>query len=282
MLKANDPFFQVPQTTRKTSAGDVQLPILYFDASALYGFFLVEKQKVDSLLAGTGLEADLVMGNYSIAGIACYEYRDTSVGVYNEVGLAVTASPVGQGKPVGSWWDFLSTLTNPEVRHTGMHVLHLPVTTEAANAAGREIWGFPKFVTPITYQESGKTMDCRVYDPDQGVGEQLIMALAGNLGPGLPARPLSLTLFTRLEQALLRSTVNARGKSRLTMPGSLRLTVGDSQHPMAQTLRELGLANARPLAVVYSDCFQSRLNAGYCLAELPAAAGSAGLVAVNG
>lgn len=262
MAKINDPFFQVPQTSQQTSEGQVQLPILYFDASALYGFFLVEKQRVNQILQGTGLVADMVLGKYSIAGVACYEYRDTSVGVYNEVGLAVTACPAGAERPLGSWWDFLTTLDTPEERHTGMHVLHLPVTTAAANAAGREIWGFPKFVTPIDYQETGREFNCTVHDPDQAGENHCIMQLKGKLGLGMPVKPLSLTLFTNLQQTLLRATVNARGSSRLLSPGGIKLTVGQSHHPMAHTIKELGLENSKPLAVVHTECFQSRLNGG--------------------
>ena len=33
-------------------------------------------------------------------------------------------------------------------------------------------------------------------------------------------------------------------------------------HPMAQHLRQLGLHNAKPLLVQFTDAFQSRLNAG--------------------
>ena len=38
----NAPFFQVPRSHVKTSEGMVELPILYYDTSALNAFFLVE------------------------------------------------------------------------------------------------------------------------------------------------------------------------------------------------------------------------------------------------
>jgi len=41
-----------------------------------------------------------------------------------------------------------------------------------------------------------------------------------------------------------------------------RLQVGDSDHPMAQRLRYLGLDNARPLIVFSCDDYQARMNAG--------------------
>lgn len=264
MTGMNDPFFQVPQTVFNTSEGKVNLPILYFDASALYAFFLVKKAKVNELLSNTGLEADLTLGSYSIAGLACYQYRDTSVGVYNEVGLAVSACEKGASRNLRSWWDFLTTISTPEIRHTGMHVLHLPVTTKAANAAGREIWGFPKFVTPIDFSIQGKEFLCTVRDPLNSALD--IATLSGKLGFGIPFKPLSLTLFTNHQQHLLRATVNARGKTKLHTNGSLMLSVGSSDHAMAETLKELDLNGATPLTSLYSSCFQSRLNSGYALA----------------
>lgn len=257
-----DPFFQVPQFKQHTSEGDVALPILYFDASALYAFFLVEKSRSEAQLAGTGLVPDLCIGKYTIAGFACYEYRDTTVGVYNEVGLALAACPKGEEKEFGSWWEFLRTFTVPEERCTGMHVLHLPVTTAAANAAGREIWGFPKFVTPIEFKKEGRSFRCAVRDP--GSLNQ-IATLEGEMGFGVPMRPLSLALYSNLNSKVVRCTVNARGKSYLHSGGSLKLSLNGGSHPMAATIAALGLEDAKPIAVLSSAAFQSRLNAGVSL-----------------
>lgn len=255
----NTPFFQVPRSRVPTSEGEVDLPILYYDATAVYAFFLVKAANVDRLLVGTGLVSALRIGQLSLVGVACYEYRNTTVGVYNEVGIAAAVARHGETLTLGGWPDMLRNLSRPEERQHGMYVLDLPVTTPQANAAGREIWGFPKFVTPIPFRLDGREFTCQVDDPSSNAH---IMRLEGRMGPSIPATPFSLTLFSLHNGVMLRTIVNARGKSWLAAPGTVRLHVGDSPHPMAQRLRELGLHNARPVALLGTTQFQSRLNGG--------------------
>lgn len=255
----NDVFFQVPQIPVPVSAGPVNLPIFYYDASALYAFFLVDQARVRPLLEGSILDPGMRLGGKAIVGLACYEYRDTSVGVYNEVGLALAVARQGESLQLGGWRDVLGSFTRPEERQSGLYVLDLPVTTPLANAAGREIWGFPKFVTPIRYAQQGRRFLCSVENPEGG---HPLMSLSGTMGLSMPGLPFSLTLYSCLAGQWLRCTVNARGKSHLALPGDLRLKVGTGNHRMEQHLRQLGLEDARPLAVLWTDRFQSRLNGG--------------------
>lgn len=255
----DDPFFLVPRHPVRTSEGAVELPILYYDTSALFAFFMVDRARVEGLLAGTGLEPALTVGGLALAALACFEYRDTSVGVYNEVGLCVAVTRQGEAQELGGWKDMLATLQQPEMRHVAFHILDLPVTTAAANAAGREIWGFPKFVTDIPFQLKGREVNCQVMAPGT---DKPVMTLTGRMGPSIPAVPLSLALLSRHEGRLCRSTVNVRGGTRLALPGSVRLAVGNGGHAMAERLDALGLGNARPLALMWTHAFQSRLNEG--------------------
>ncbi|MFP5430326.1 MAG: acetoacetate decarboxylase family protein [Gammaproteobacteria bacterium] len=254
----DDPFFLVPRHAVGTSEGRVELPILYYDTSALFAFFMVDRTRVENLLAGTGLVPALTVGGLALAAVACFEYRETSVGVYNEVGICVAVTRQGEAQALGGWKDLLATLQQPEMRHVAFHILDLPVTTAAANAAGREIWGFPKFVTDIPFDLQGREVSCQVMVP--GTAEPL-MTLSGQMGPSIPAAPLSLALVSLHKGHLCRSTVNVRGGTRLALPGSVRLEVGRG-HDMAERLGALGLDKARPLALMWTHAFQSRLNAG--------------------
>jgi len=222
----------------------------------------VEKERVEAVLKGTGLKPALTVGGRALVALACFEYRDTSVGVYNEVGLTAAVTRSDEPLVLGGWQDLLTTLRQPEERRVAFHVLDLPVTTAAANAAGREIWGYPKFVTAIPFRLQDRDFDCQVMLPD---GSAALMQLAGRLGPSIPMAPLSLVLLSFKDGAMLRTTVNVRGTSRLAAAGSLQLHAPDHTHPMAQHIHALGLDGARPLAVSWTHDFQSRLNAGVVL-----------------
>lgn len=253
------PFFQVPRTRVQTSEGAVDLPIMYYDTSMLNAYFLVDKARVEKILQGTGLVPALTIGGKALVALACFEYRDTSVGVYNEVGVALAVTRQGDTVTLGGWQDVLTTISHPEERHVGFHIIDLPVTTAAANAAGREIWGYPKFVTAIPFSLKKHQFDCQVMIPD---GSGTIMKLSGRIGASMGISPLSLTLLSLRKGEMIRATVNVRGASRLAMAGSLKLSVPDSSHPMAQRLNLLGLDGEKPIAVSWTHDFQSRLNGG--------------------
>lgn len=256
MSNHSDPFFQVPQTTHTTSQGPIELPILYFDVSMLLAFFVANRDAVEAKLDGTGLRPALTFGQRALVAIAHYEYRQTGVGSYNEVGLGLPVLPEGAPTPRNLIQALYGSV---DERYLGFHVLDLPVTTPLANAAGRELWGYPKFVAPIPFHLDRKSFESSVMDPD-GNGD--LFTLSGRLLPSLPAPPMSLVVYSHHQGNLLRATVNVRGRMHLRPGRGLQLRVGESTHRMARNLRDLGLDGARPAIVLDTDLFQSRLNAG--------------------
>lgn len=256
---ARDRFFEVPRSTAQTSAGQVDLPILYFEVSNVVAYTAMDASAARALLEDTPWRPVLLPTGHAVGGISFYAYRRTSIGPYHEVGVALAVTP-RSAEPLRLP---LLDLVTPSVRRTvGFHVLDLPVTTEIANAAGRELWGLPKFVTDLPFRlEAGRLggrFEGRVADPDGGPD---IVRLSGRLLPGLPAPGLDLVLYSRRDDAPLRTVVDVSAPSRLAAGAGLRLTVGASAHPMARRLRRLGV-EGRPLLVQYTDRFRSRLNAG--------------------
>ena len=140
----------------------------------------------------------------------------------------------------------------------GWHIVNLPVTTEMANAAGQEIWGYPKFVTEIPFKLDKGNFISEVKDPQHGS----IMRLEGKLNFGIKAPALSGVTYSHLSGKTLRSSVNARGNYKAYLAHQLKLTIGNSQHNMAENLRILSLDNSRPIAALGSHDFQSRLSDG--------------------
>lgn len=262
---SQDPFFDVPRTLAQTSQGPVQLPILYHRTRNINAFFRVDTLAVQSALkaAGAGnLKATCNWGGKTLVALACYEYQDTSIGVYNEIGLAVPVVRSGVKPRLTHWLQTLRDVDDPN-RDVGFYVLHLPVDTEAACAAGREIWGLPKFVTPIEYGRVDQQVDVVLYDPEHPKQrDQAILRLTGRLGASVPGPTLSPLLYSQVAGRWQRTAVNARGGGHIYAGGGLQLQLGASSHPMAQTLRTLGLDGARPWLVLDTDRFQSRLNQG--------------------
>ncbi len=253
----HDPFFQYPATTFTSSEGDVQLPILYYDTSDFVAMFWVDFEAAASVIQETDLDLVRYRGNKALAALAFFEYRNTTVGVYNEVVVALAVLPKGEPQPA---WPLLSLYRDPDKRQIGLHIIDLPVTTQAACAAGREIWGYPKFVTPISFEHTRSRFEGRVEDPESG---ESIVALTGKPGLGLASPPMSPVLYSRSHaDVLLRAVINVRGWVSGCLGGSMKVRIGSSQHGMAQRLRSLGLQGAAPFLVQHTDAFQSRMNAG--------------------
>ncbi|NMN93753.1 acetoacetate decarboxylase family protein [Antrihabitans stalactiti] len=255
---ATEPFFAVPTKTVQTSAGDVDLPILYYDNSNVFALFAADPSAVADKLAGTGMRPALHVGKKPVVAVALYEYRETSIGPYNEVGVGILVYPEGTKKrpPLLGWTQLLRS---PDRREQGAYILDLPVTTEAAFAAGSEIWGYPKFVAPISFDLGGGRFSSITEDPSDG---STIMELSGRARPVFPTPPMPLVLYSQHHGNVLRTNVDLRNGMSAHLPGGLTLRVGESRHRMANNLRDLGLDGARPVAVASTNQFQSRLNAG--------------------
>ncbi|WP_022979694.1 acetoacetate decarboxylase family protein [Ideonella sp. B508-1] len=251
-----DPFFQVPLNLLPTSEGEVAMPILYHDNSNFLAMFWVDHPRAQAQTDADGFEAVRFGNGKALAVVAFYEYRQTAIGPYNEVGVAIAAVPPGTALPRSP---LRSLLRTPDRNPVGFDIIDLPVTTPAACAAGREIWGYPKFVTPIRFSLGSGQFCGTVKDP---AAQGPIVTLSGRMGLSVPAPLLDLVLFSRHRDQILRGSAITRGGGRLCLPGSVRLEVSDSAHRMANHLRELGLDGARPFCVSHTHRLQLRLNAG--------------------
>jgi hypothetical protein len=264
-----DPFFDVARKAVFTSEGPVELPILYRSVRNLDAFFLVDRMLLQTALdeaGATNLRPTCEWNGKALIALACFEYLDTTLGPYNEIGLVIAVVRKHVKPRLGHWLQALRDADNPN-REMGWFVLHLPVTTTAACTAGREIWGFPKFVSAIEFDQSGGNARIRLADPEHlDDASRAIMDLSGDLGVGIPGPSMSLMVYTQCKEQWLRTTINVRGGARLHAGGGLKLHVGASAHPMARTMINFGLQGAIPMIVTYTNTFQSRLNGGVALA----------------
>jgi acetoacetate decarboxylase len=144
-------FFTLPQTSVDTAAGPCPMPIFYTEASVFGLIYRVEPARAEACLAGTPFEPLLVMGK-AMVQLVVFEYRESSIGPYNELALAIEVRRRGQKASL-----LRHFVTPKSGEDSGSHIINLPVTTESACAAGRELWGFPKYVTGIEtdFQQHG-------------------------------------------------------------------------------------------------------------------------------
>ena len=84
----------------------------------------------------------------------CLEYPDSTIGPYNEIGIGVPCrlDPVLNIPLLPALFDRFFAV--------GFYVHYLPVTTQIAYDAGVDVWGLPKFVATIEFEDTPTHRRC--------------------------------------------------------------------------------------------------------------------------
>src|SRR5215510_5918077 len=218
------------------------LPIRYFDVQCLVATFLTDLHRAAELLKGTSLLAVSQEDGKAVVVLYCIEYRITDIGPYNEVGLTVLAAAPGDPIPAN-------------------YVVNLPVTTAVANRAGREIWGYNKFVAAIDVKSEGKKFSTILRDSEN----VLVGALEGRRGASIPTPPTDILTFTLLNGRVIKTVIRVLTPFHSSSGESFVFKVGTSRHPMTNNLSTVALDGARPVLVQYANPLQALLFPGRAL-----------------
>jgi hypothetical protein len=158
------------------------------------------------------------------------EYRRIAdVAPYNEFGIMV---PVLYEPTVNI--PGLPLLFPHWFKRFGLYIHHLPVTTQAAYDFGVEIWGYPKIVAEISFEDVGQVRRCRL----RAEGKDIMTLEVGKLAT--KARPMNFHSYTVKDGQLLRTLIQTQGQLGIArFRGGASYTLGD--HPIAEELRALGM-----------------------------------------
>lgn len=229
-----------------SSASSVELPIEYRAGDWCGLLYRVDLARARPFCDALDLEPWPVLGS-AVVGMYAWEYKDTSIGPYAELGIGLLSRRRGSAPSL-----LRLALDMSAQAAQGLLVLSLPVTTEAACNAGRELWGYPKYVTRITTEFDDRTARVR-----------LDSELELELGPvyGLERR-LPIVTFTECSGQLLRTSIDVRSTPTLGVPSraSLRLLGGAGR--TATIVQALGLHERKPVLAFHSRAFRATLPRG--------------------
>lgn len=201
---------------------EVRLPVEVRVARSAAATFVVPHGAAARLMAGTGLEPKRLPGGRALCILAAVEYVDNDLGPYNEVAMCLAVG-AREGTPPGAY------------------IHHLPVDGEFTLAAGREVWGFPKWMAEITIAADERGLRCHLAQDGE-----LILDLHVRRRPlPLPSRSAEMSAYARIDGVTRVTPFTSRVTGGRGGPLGATLTVGD-RHPMARDLRSLGLPR-RPL-----------------------------------
>jgi len=249
-------FLGVETVESRTSMGPVRLPVLYADGTALLAFFWVDQVRARGVLGESGLEPLCFPGGRSLLALGFYDYRETTIGAYHEVGSALAVVPTGAPS---SGLAALELLRAGRRRRAGFRILDLPVSTPLADVGGRELWGLPKFLTQLPLRVEAASVDGQVMEPG---GAAPLLTLSGTVNWRWPGPAIDLVLYSDLNGRRLRTVIYVRGRFRFSSGSDVQLALGPGLHRMTENLRALGVDRAHPFAVGCCLKYRARLHAG--------------------
>jgi len=234
-------FFANTRPGAEVTRGGVtfELPILYFRDDCFASFHTADYHRVRALMPSDRLHPVRLPGGRTLVGVAAFNYIDTSIGPYGEVGVVVPAVHADR-PPLPYLSGLLSGLLAGllEARYPGFGnvVLHLPVTRTEARDAGRGEWGYTKFLADMRFANTPEHLECGLSEG----GRNILTMRVIKRGMVSPDRKPLVTFSVR-DGELIRTVIPQKGTVRNALwPLGSFLDLGD--HEVAGAIRELDLS----------------------------------------
>lgn len=268
-MRASTFFDGVQQTRIPMDPHVLDVPVFYYDGSAMTGVFPARLAALRRWMPDARFSPARLAPGIGAVTITCFEYRDTGIDPYNELAIAVPLNePFFRPNLPGR-----AMLDAARRGQFDVWVHHLPVTTEIACRGGVEFYNYPKFVSSIDYREDARTRTCRLAE---GASPILTMTM-DKLGGGSER---NIQLFSHLYQdrqpQRSEFKIHAPRMAQTVRPGAARLTLG-GEHPIARELAE-ALISRRSIAASWAPTIEGILYGPEALSPtlqqklLPAAA----------
>lgn len=205
-----------------------RVPIFYYDGTAQTAVFPAKLGALRKLLPDPRFVPARLAPGLGAVAFTCFEYRDTDIGPYNELSIAIVLN----NPPFASNFPGRAMLTGLRSGQLHAWIHHLPVTTEIARFGGIELYNYPKFIGSIDFSEDGSRRSCRL-----GEGAEHILTVDGPLIATPDAYQLQafshLWMDRQPQESEFKLNALAGGHSRRL--GAARLELG-ARHPIAREL----------------------------------------------
>lgn len=208
----------------------VALPVEIRLARTDFAAFWVPVGPVAELIGASGLVPAQPVPGTAVVTLIAAKYLDGDLGPYNEAGFAVMVRPHGTGpvstaRNVAGFWR----------GEASAYIHELPVNQPFTLQAGRQIWGFPKWMADIGIDHGRRVTTCTLAE---GGREVWHLEIGRGVG-GFSARGTEMTAYSRLDGVVRAVPWVTDNEGVRFRPGGARLELGD--HALADTLRGIGL-----------------------------------------
>jgi hypothetical protein len=209
---------------------EVTMPVVVRDAASMAATYLVSAEAARRLLPGPELDVVELLPGRALFSVACIAYRDNDLGDYHEVSLAffVRERSAAAGVPyVGAALDLVRN-------RLATWIWKLPVNQSFTCEAGRGIWGFPKTVERIDFDEPAGRWRCRLT-----MDGRHVLTFSVPRGGGRTLPDAEVATYSWIDDVLHRTRFTSGARDVGIHLGGAELELGD--HPLAAELHALGL-----------------------------------------
>jgi hypothetical protein len=227
----------------------VTLPVVVRDASSIAATYLVSSPVARGLLPDAALDVVELLPGRALLSLACIDYRDNDLGDYNEISVALFVRE--RRAPAGLL--YVSTALQLVRNRIATYIVALPVNQSFTCDAGRGIWGFPKTVQEIDFEERGAERSCRLV-----MDGQHVLSMTAPRGGTRTLPDASMTTYSMIDGVLHRTTFVSGATGVGIRLGGAQVRLGD--HPLSRTLQALGLPK-RPMMSVWMEHMHGRFEA---------------------
>ena len=210
----------------------IDFPILYYDLRAINTVFTVETGNLKKILPHPNFKPIELWPGTAMLAIAAFEYLDTSIGPYNEIGIAIPIK-----FPPGFVFPIFSALPMMFKNSFSVYVHHLLVTTEIAYQGGVHFYNYPKFLSEIIFQDQNDNLDVTLKEK----GDLILKIRAKKLDLKKSARSESHT-YSIKDNVVMHSIIEgwAPRFGMMMMGNMAELELGN--HPISKELSALSLS----------------------------------------
>ncbi len=227
------------QRTFNLEGKELAYPTIFRDGSNSIGLYSVPTKVANEIIADSGFSCAEIMPGKTAMSLICVHYEDTDCGQYEEIAMAFFVKHTGKQKKFGI--PYLSTWMDLIRGKVASFTWCLPVSTTISRDCGIQMWGFPKTLETIEYEnQNGRTKSTWVVD-----GKPVLSFSVKSEGERDSA-PISPPVYTNYEGKPHVSYLTQTYTNTGYHMGGGELELGD--HPVADQLRRLGLPKKPLLA----------------------------------
>ena len=245
------PFFKdTPRKSLDMAGQSVELPVFYYDVRFIIAVFTAKTTALRKLLPHPKFKPIQIWPGVGMLGIAAFEYRDTSVGPYNEIAVSIPVKFPSRLVVPG-----LSALKMMRRNLFPVYIHHLPVTTEIALKFGIHFYNYPKFLAEITFQDRDETLEVTLKEKDD-----LILKLLAKKPPPKRSAGFEFHTYSIKDNVVMHTLIEgwAPKLGSVKMGKIAQLELGD--HPISKEIGELDLSRTARTGL-YSEGAMTKLQA---------------------